>query len=144
MKNSKKEEKWNAPIICFIIFSISILIIALQYAYVSLSKKVYGINLHEFASTRNTYSSFLSAERGTIYDTDGNILAQNITTYTLIAYLDPSRTQDNSNPNHVVDKEYTATKLSKILGEENYDYILKRLNSNSKQFEFGSIGRNLT
>ena len=144
MKNSKKEEKWNAPIICFIIFSISILIIALQYAYVSLSKKVYGINLHEFASTRNTYSSFLSAERGTIYDTDGNILAQNITTYTLIAYLDPSRTQDNSNPNHVVDKEYTATKLSKILGEENYDYILKRLNSNSKQVEFGSIGRNLT
>ena len=39
---------------------------------------------------------------------EGNILAQNITSYTLIAYLDSSRTTDENKPMHVEDKEYTA------------------------------------
>lgn len=97
-----------------------------------------------FAANRNTVTSILTAKRGTIYDVDGNILAQNISSYTLIAYLDSSRTVDENNPNHVVDKEYTAVKLSSVLGEENYEYILERLNKTSKQVEFGNIGRNLT
>ena len=100
--------------------------------------------MQEFASNRNTATSVLGAERGTIYDVEGKVLAQNITSYTLIAYLDENRTTDPLDPKHVVDKDYTATKLSKILGEENYDYLFKRLNKNSKQVEFGSIGKNLT
>ncbi len=100
--------------------------------------------MKKFAASRNTVTSVLTAKRGTIYDIEGNILAQNISSYTLIAYLDSSRTTDNSNPKHVVDKEYTASKLSSILGEENYEYILERLNKNSKQVEFGTIGKNLT
>ena len=100
--------------------------------------------MKEFAASRNTVSDMLIAERGTIYDIEGNILAQNVTSYTLIAYLDSSRTKDENDPQHVLDKEYTATKLASILGEENYDYILERLNKQSKQVEFGNIGRNLT
>lgn len=136
--------KWNAPVICFCFFFLVIAILFLQFCYLSLSKNVYGINMKEFASNRNTVSSVLTAERGTIYDVEGNVLAQNISSYTLIAYLDSARTIDDSNPQHVVDKEYTATKLSSILGEENYDYILERLNKNSKQVEFGTVGKNLT
>lgn len=100
--------------------------------------------MKEFAENRNTVTSILTAKRGTIYDIEGDILAQNISTYTLIAYLDPSRTVNENNPAHVVDKEYTATKLSSILGEENYNYILERLNKHSKQVEFGRVGKNLT
>lgn len=142
MKN--QDTKWNAPVICFIIFFIVIAILFLQFCYISLSKKVYGINIQKFALTRNTVTSTLTAQRGTIYDALGNVLAQNISSYTLIAYLDSSRTIDENDPKHVVDKEYTASKLSTVLGEENYDYILERLNKNSKQVEFGNIGRNLT
>lgn len=100
--------------------------------------------MKKFASNRNTVTSIITAERGTIYDIHSNVLAQNITSYTLIAYLDSSRTVDELNPKHVVDKEYTATKLSSVLGEENYKYILERLNKNSKQVEFGTVGKNLT
>lgn len=100
--------------------------------------------MRQFAENRNTVTSVLTAKRGTIYDIEGDILAQNISTYTLIAYLDSSRTVNENNPAHVVDKEYTATKLASILGEENYDYILERLNKHSKQVEFGKVGRNLT
>ena len=144
MNNKKIKTKWNAPIVCFITFSIIMLILFIQFCYLSLSRNVYGINMREFASNRNTVTNILTAERGTIYDIEGNVLAQNISSYTLIAYLDSSRTTDDKNPKHVVDKEYTATKLASILGEENYEYILQRLNKKSKQVEFGNVGRNLT
>lgn len=100
--------------------------------------------MQEFAKGRNTVTSVLNAKRGTIYDIEGNPLAENITTYTLIAYLDSTRTIDENDPKHVIDKEYTAEKLSSILGVENYQYILDRLNKKSKQVEFGNIGRNIT
>ena len=144
MNNQNIENKWNAPIICFVIFFVVILILFLQFCYLGLSNKVYGIDIQEFATTRNTVTNILTAERGTIYDAHENVLAQNITSYTLIAYLDEKRTIDPLDPKHVVDKDYTATKLSKILGEDNYEYILKRLNKDSKQVEFGTIGKNLT
>ena len=139
-----KRRKWNAPIICFITFFVIMLILFIQLCYLGLSKKVYGIDMQAFAANRQTVTDILTAERGTIYDIDGNVLAQNISSYTLIAYLDSSRTKDEDNPKHVVDKEYTATKLASILGEENYEYILERLNKKLKQVEFGKVGRNLT
>ena len=144
MNNQNITQKWNAPIICFCIFFVVILILFIQFCYLSLSKKVYGIDIKEFATTRNTATDILTANRGTIYDFDSNVLAQNITSYTLIAYLDEKRTTDPLDPKHVVDKDYTATKLSKILGEENYKYLLERLNKDVKQVEFGNIGKNLT
>ncbi len=145
MKNNiEMQEKWNAPIICFCVFFVVILILFIQFCYLGLSKEVYGINIQEFATTRNTATNVLTAARGTIFDSHENVLAQNITSYTLIAYLDEGRTVDPLMPNHVVDKDYTATKLSKILGEDNYEYILERLGKEAKQVEFGSIGRNLT
>lgn len=139
-----KRPKWNAPIICFITFFIVMLILFIQLCYLGLSKKVYGIDMQTFAANRNTVTDILTAERGTIYDIEGNVLAQNISSYTLIAYLDSGRTNDEKDPQHVVDKEYTATKLASILGEENYEYILERLNKKSKQVEFGNVGKNLT
>ena len=142
--SKNKITEWKAPIVWFVVFFVVMLILFLQFCYLSLSKNVYGINMREFAANRNTVTSVLTANRGTIFDVDGNVLAQNITSYTLIAYLDEKRTTDPLDPKHVVDADYTATKLSKILGEENYDYIFKRLNSSSKQVEFGSIGKNLT
>ena len=139
-----KEKKFIAPKICFLLFLLCFIILILQYSYLSLSKKVYGIDMKKFALNRNTVTSTIVAKRGTIYDIFGNTLAQNVSSYTLIAYLDPNRTVSENNPQHVVDKEYTATKLSKILGEDYYNYILSRLNSNSKQVEFGKVGKGLT
>ena len=144
MNNKSVQDKWNAPIICFCVFFVVILILFLQFCYLGLSNDVYGINIQKFAANRNTVTSALTAQRGTIYDIEGNVLAHNINSYTLIAYLDSKRTTDPLKPEHVVDKDYTATKLSKILGEENYEYIFDRLSKDSKQVEFGTIGRNLT
>ena len=136
-------KKWKTPNKFFLLFSFVILILYIQYCYLSLSDKIYGKNMKEFASNRNTVNSKLVAKRGTIYDNLGNTLALNTSSYTMIAYLDSNRTKDLLNPKHVVDKEYTATKLSQVL-DADYDYILKRLNAKAKQVEFGTIGRNIT
>ena len=82
--------------------------------YLSLAKNIDGIDLKEYAEKRNTTKKTLYAHRGTIYDNDGNYLAATVNSYTLIAYLSESRTTNPNNPQHVVDKETTAKKLSEV------------------------------
>lgn len=117
--------------------------IIIRISYLSLSKEVDGINLQEFASKRTTKTDILYAKRGSIYDVKGKVLAQNVSSYTLIAYLDEKRTTNPLKPMHVVDKEYTAKKLSEIL-QIDYDQIMSYLNKKVYQTEFGSKGRGLT
>lgn len=111
--------------------------------YVSLSPKVNGINLKEFAASRNEKTKTLYASRGTIYTSNGDALALSVNSYTLIAYLEPSRTTDENHPEHVVDKEMTARKISEFLGME-YETVLGYLNKQAYQVEFGAKGKNLT
>ena len=105
----------------------------------SLSEKVDGINLKEFASKRTIKHETILAKRGTIYDVNGEALAQNVYSYTLIAYLDSSRGEGN----YVKDKENTAKGLSSIISMD-YEKILSLLNRNVYQTEFGNAGKGLT
>ena len=136
-------KNWKTPSKFFILFFLVILVLYGQYCYLALSPKIYGKDMKKFADNRNTVTVNLVAKRGTIFDNEGNTLALNTTSYTMIAYLDSNRTKDKLNPKHVVDKEYTATKLAQAL-DGDYDYILRRLNADAKQVEFGTLGRNIT
>lgn len=111
---------------------------------ISLSKYVDGININELSSNRTTKKLAIPSSRGTIYDTKGNVLAQDVSTYILIAYLDPNRTTNPNKPQHVVDKENTAIILAELLNGDK-EYILNCLNKeNVYQTEFGSLGKNLS
>ena len=126
-------------VIAFLFF----IILIGRLVHLSLSKEVDGINLQDFAKTRTTRKITLSAKRGDIYDGNGNILSQDVSSYTLIAYLDPKRTKDENNPKHVVNKETTATVLSAIL-DMDYDSIMKYLSKTDVyQTEFGPKGKGL-
>lgn len=130
------------PIINIIILFLLVAII-LKVAYISLSKKVDGIDIKKFADNRNTQEDTLFARRGTIYDKNGEVLAQSVNSYTLIAYLSEKRTENPDKPRHVVDKDYTAEQLSLHLGIDK-EQILKQLNKDKYQVEFGTKGRNLS
>lgn len=118
-------------------------VIIYRIIYISTAKKVDGINLSAFASNRNTAKKNLYASRGTIYDTTGEILAQSVNSYTVIAYLDSSRTTNKKNPQHVVDKEKTAKELAPILNMSE-EKILSLLNKKGYQVELGPGGRGIT
>ena len=77
--------------------------------------KVGKSTLAEFASARDVRKKTIRAKRGTIYSRDGEVLAKDVNSYTVIAYLSDSRTKDPSKPYHVVDKELTAEKLSPLI-----------------------------
>ena len=111
--------------------------------YIGVSKKVDGIDIKKFADNRNTQEDILYAKRGTIYDKNGEILAQSVNSYTLIAYLSEKRTENPDKPKHVVDKEYTAEVLAEHLGTDK-ETILKQNNKDKYQVEFGTPGRNLS
>lgn len=82
---------------------------------VSLSTEVDGLNLTEFADSRNTEKEVLYAKRGSIYDVNGEKLAESVNSYTVIGYISSKRTTDENNPQHVVDKELTAKELSPLI-----------------------------
>ncbi len=137
-------KSWREPKYILLVFLFFLFGLLGQFAYLSLSGKVYGRDLKEFAKNRITVKKELVAKRGTIYDSEGNVLALNVASYTLIAYLDSSRTTDAENPRHVVDKEATAKALSEVL-DAPYDYLLSRLQKEGVyQVEFGTYGSKLT
>lgn len=140
----KKENKVKISNLILIIALFLFIGLSVRLAYIGLSSKVDNINIQELASKRTTKTTILKANRGTIFDNSNNILAQDVSSYTLIAYLDPKRTEDDKNPRHVVDKENTALVLAKLLDMEK-DTILSYLNKEGVyQTEFGVKGRGLT
>ena len=145
-KNKSKNIEWKTPRKIFLVFLILILILFGRYCYLALSPTVNGRNMQVFAANRNTVSKVLTAKRGTIYDVSGNVLAQNVTSYTLIAYLDESRSTKNQ-INHVKDVDATAKALAPVLetDEESLRKMLQKGKDDGKyQIEFGSVGKNLT
>ena len=126
-----------------LIFFLLLFIFILRLGYLCLSGKVDGINLKEFSNKRNTKEETLYALRGNIYDVNGNVLAQTINSYTLIAYLDPKRSEGYTKPQHVVNKEDTASKLATVLNMSE-EKILNILKKDAYQVEFGSNGKGLT
>ena len=138
-----RTNKWKSPMIAFCFFLVFIFVLYLQYLYLSLSSNVYGINMQEFANNRNTYSSTLYAKRGTIYDVQGDILATDVSSYTVIAYLDESRTGYSSTLYHVQDKQKTAEALSPLLNMD-VDTLLELLNKDAYQVELGPGGRGIS
>ncbi|GAA3323070.1 hypothetical protein GCM10020331_045470 [Ectobacillus funiculus] len=74
----------------------------------------------ELAEAKHNKKGVLEGKRGTIYDQNGSVLAQDITAYKLIAML--------KGDNHVEDKEQTAEKLATVL-DMDADKILAKLNN---------------
>lgn len=145
MKRKKKTRnsiKYSKLVIILSLFLFIVMI--LRVIQLASSKEIDGVNLQELASKRTSKTEILKAKRGTIYSSDNEALALNVSSYKLIAYLDSKRTENENNPQHVVDKEHTAEALSSIL-ELDKDAILKYLNKDGAyQTEFGSHGRGLS
>ncbi len=148
-KSKKKKKKINMNVRIaniFLIFSFVLFAVFLYRAgFLALSDEIDGRDLKQFAASRTTAHDTILAKRGTIYDVNGEAIAQNVYSYTLIAYLAESRGERN----YVSDKEMTAEQLSTVLNLSR-EQILSYLNRKSQtgetpyQVEFGSKGKGLT
>ena len=117
------------------------IILYLQFVYLSLSPTIYGKNMAEFAASRNTVKRTITAKRGTIYDSNNNALALNVSSYTVIAYLPKSTVYTKEN--YVKDVQATAEALSPVLNME-VDALVSLLSQDRYQVELGPGGRGIT
>ncbi len=141
-KRTSNNIRYSKIVTAVALFLFAVMIARL--AQLALATEIDDTNLQVLAKQRTTKTDIIQAERGTIYSADNEVLAQNVSSYKLIAYLDESRTTDPDNPKHVVNKEETASKLAPILGiseEEILGYLAKE---GIYQTEFGSAGKGLT
>lgn len=114
MKQKKITMHIHLKVTMLVVFLLFFLVV-IKMAYVAVSNNVDGINLSVFAENRNTVKKVEYASRGSIYDANGDLLAQSVNSYTVFAYLSSSRTTDPKKPQHVEDIQKTAEELSPIL-----------------------------
>ena len=141
-KRTRNNIKYSKIFIFVSLFLFALMLV--RVTQLALSEEIDDTNLQALAKKRTTKTDIIKAERGNIYSSDNEVLAQNVSSYKLIAYLSPSRTTDEDNPQHVVDKEKTAKELAPILGISEEE-ILGYLNKEGiYQTEFGSAGKGLS
>ena len=129
----------------FLVISIVLLfgLIIGKLIYVSASTNIDGINIKKFALSRTTGNKILYASRGSILDSSGEVLAENVNSYTVIAYLDPIRTTKESNPQHVVDIDKTVSELAPIINMDE-GRLRNLLSRDAYQVELGPEGRGIS
>lgn len=132
------KKKVTVKISKFIILVVAFLFVAIicKLSYVVLSDKVDGINLKDKSASISTVKKTLYADRGNIYDINGEELASTVNSYTVIAYL-------NSNKTNVSDKEKTAKELAPILNMTE-EKLIELLNKNLYQVELRPGGYGIT
>ena len=103
---------------------LKIVLFILLFLFVLIIGKVFYIQvidygkLNDFASSLWSRNLPIEANRGKIFDVNGNVLADNITTTSLVLI-----------PNQITDKEKTASLIANILGvtyEEMYRHVSKK------------------
>ena len=132
------KKKVTVKISKFIILIVAFLFVAIicKLSYVVLSDKVDGINLKDKSASITTVKKTLYADRGSIYDVNGEELASTVNSYTVIAYL-------NSKKTNVEDKEKTAKELAPILNMTE-EKLMELLNKNLYQVELRPGGYGIT
>ena len=134
--------KSNYLIILFITAIFITFILRLTYLC-TVDYKVGNETITTFIKNRNTKEEIILPKRGSIKDNKGNILAEDVASYTLIAYLDESRSKNSTTPKHVVDIDATAKILAPYVNLD--EKVLKTiLTKDAYQVEFGPGGKNLS
>ena len=138
--------KVSKPVIIVTFFLFLVLIVRLCYLCI-VDYKVGSSTITAFIKNRNTTEEVIMPKRGTIYDTNGNILANDVISYTLIAYLSDTRVDSNGNKDYVENVEDTSTKLATVLGvtpDEIKTILVNGIQNKRYQVEFGTMGKGLS
>lgn len=145
MKKKKiniEKVKVNFFLIIFVFFLFIIFIGRLCYLCV-VDYAVGDSTISAFIKNRNTEEEVIMPTRGSIYDSSGNVLAEDVASYTIIAYLSKTRSENSSVPLHVVDVEATAKALAPLIDTDEM-VLITLLSKDAYQVELGPGGRNLS
>lgn len=115
-----------------------IILLVIVFLFILIIAKVFYIQvidykkLNKYAGSLWSRNLPIEANRGIIYDQNGVVLADNVTTTSLVVI-----------PNQIIDKETTARKISEILGTS-YDDMLKHVSKRTSIERVHPEGRRLS
>lgn len=138
-----QQNRIKTGFILILIMSAVLLFFIVRFGYIAASGHVGAVDLSEKTKQIYQQDNVLRARRGTIYDTNANILAEDSNVYILYAVLDKKSVSAAGKPLYVTDKNKTAQVLSQYISLP-ADKILQFLSQKNYQVEFGSAGRNLS
>jgi penicillin-binding protein 2B len=119
------------------VFALAILIMFSRFVYIQASKEVQDVDLEALLQERWTQTISIEGERGNIVDRNGEVLAEEIPSYTIVAVLDERL------DSYVDDPRAAAEALSPVLGAD-VDYLEAQLSRDSVQVELGAAAKNLS
>lgn len=119
------------------IFGLAMVLMFSRFVYIQASKEVQDVDLEELLENRWTQTVSLEGERGNILDRNGEVLAEEISSYTIVAIL------DDRYDSHVSDPETTAEMLAPVLEVEE-SFLKDQLSRDSVQVELGPAAKNLS
>ncbi|WP_290034212.1 penicillin-binding protein [Ligilactobacillus cholophilus] len=154
MNNNKREIEENTKdsknvgkLFFFIVIGFFVLVI-LRFFYVSNFHHANGVNLRQKVEQLYAKRTEVKAKRGTIYDANKQVIAEDTTTYSVYVVLSKQARTYDGKPAYLKDsdKDKAAKVLSENLGAS-YSQIRKTLSPkdpNIYQVELGSEGKNIS
>lgn len=140
----KNRERVGQNLMILAIFIFFVFII--NFAIIIGSDRKFGVDLSKGASSVYQTVQTVQARRGTIFDRNGNPIAEDSTTYSIYAVIDKSYVSTSGEKLFVQPSQYdkVADILVQHLGMEK-DYVLKQLQQKKlSQVSFGSLGVNIS
>ncbi|UBH13953.1 penicillin-binding transpeptidase domain-containing protein [Macrococcus armenti] len=146
MSRSRLKLKKNkiGAVLLIMLFGLLFFSLIFKYSFIMLTGQSSGQDLVMRASEKYVRNIVNQPERGKILDRNGQILAEDIESYKLVAVLDERISKGSKKPKHVVDKKKTAKALSKIIDMKEKEIYKVLSNKKAFQVEFGKAGRDLT
>lgn len=130
-QNSNKQliQMLQIMVLCGTLVVANVLFTMITKTHIWSGQSALNVNL-----SNSIVTTSVSAKRGTIYDRNYQTIAQEVTAYTIIAYLDESMVDADGNPNYVKDIDQTVKKLKTVLEDLNTKSV-KSILKNAKKRE---------
>ncbi|MGG1678813.1 penicillin-binding protein [Neobacillus sp. NRS-1170] len=145
---NKKQPYMNLGAAClFAFFGLLFFVLLFRFFSIQITGEVDGQALAAKAEQKYSRNGILQASRGTIFDRNGEVVAEDTNAYKLIAILDKKMTTNPKEPKHVKDLNKTAEELAKYINLDESDiYQILADGKKKKRFqvEFGRYGKDIS
>lgn len=149
MRKKSRAVKTNANILKIVILvGIIFTLVVTNVLFTMVTGTHFRSGKNVFQYMNDTYvEEKVIANRGYIYDRNKEVIAQDVESYDLFAYIDENRINATNEPVYVVDFNVTCEKLAPILGvsaDKLLPYLENAKQAGSTQTEFGVYGKGLS
>ena len=139
---NRRQVAKNLSLLSIVIF----LIFLINFAIIIGTDSKFGKNLSELSHQVHQKTEIVPAKRGTIYDRNGAVIAEDATTYNVYAVIDKTYKSAKGEILYVKESQYNqvADVFNRYLGMEK-DYVVQQLSQKKlNQVSFGAAGNDIS